>query len=152
MAPKRGNGNGSSEDPVVKALHEVVAEVHVVATELKGTNSRLDRVEGALSTRLDRVEKVLVETRQEQRAGFAALRGEMETGFTELRTGLDEVRGGIDEVRSGLDGLRGEVHEGFAELGQKIDSAADRDRHLEQSVQQLGERVAKLEARSPEPR
>ncbi len=148
MAPKRGNGNGSSEDPIVKALHEVVAEVHVVATELKGTNSRLDRVEGALSTRLDRVEKVLVETRQEMRAGFAELRG----GLDEVRGGLDEVRGGIDEVRSGLDGLRGEVHEGFAELGQKIESAADRDRHLAQSVQQLGERVARLEARQPEPR
>jgi chromosome segregation ATPase len=138
MASKRGNGDRSSEDPVVKALHEVVAEVHVVATELKGTNARLDRVEGALSTRLDRVEKVLVETRQEVRTGFAALRGEMETGFTELGSGLDD--------------LRGEVHEGFAELGQKIDSAADRDRHLEQSVQQLGERVARLEARQPEPR
>jgi uncharacterized protein (DUF3084 family) len=123
MAAKRGNGNGGSSDPVVKALHEVVAEVHVVASELRGTNARLDQV----TTRLDRVEQVLVETRQEQRAGFAELRG-------------------------GLEDLRGEVHEGFAKLGQKIDSAADRDRHLEQSVQQLGERVAKLEARSADPR
>ncbi len=134
MAPKRGNGSGSSSDPILEALHQVVAEghvvatgVHVVATELRGTNSRLERVEDALTSRLDRVEKVLIETRQEQRAGFAELRG-------------------------GLDDLRGEVHEGFAELGQKIDSAATRDRHLEHSVRQLGERVAKLEARSPEPR
>ena len=96
---------------MVKALHEVVAEVQIVATELRGTNARLEQV----TSRLDRVEQVLIETRQEQRAGFAE--------------------------------LRGEVHEGFAELGQKIDSAADRDRHLEQSVQELGERVAALEAR-----
>jgi hypothetical protein len=48
--------------------------------------------------------------------------------------------------------VEGEVHEGFAELGEKIESAADRDRHLEDSVRDLGERVARLERRNPESR
>jgi chromosome segregation ATPase len=165
MAQERGNGDGHDSDLVLKALHEVVAEVHGVATELRGTNSRLDRVESVLTTRLERVEGVLLETRQEQRETNARL-GKVEAGVAELRVGLDGVSRGLDGVREDLDGvredlegvrggladLRGEVHEGFADLGQKIESAADRDRHLEQSVQQLGERVARLEARSPEPR
>jgi ABC-type transporter Mla subunit MlaD len=65
---------------------------------------------------------------------------------------LGEVVDRLGRVETGLADLRGEVHEGFAELGDKIESAADRDRHLETSVQQLGERVARLEARSGEPR
>lgn len=54
----------------------------------------------------------------------------------------------LGEVVDRLARLEGEVHEGFADLGQKIESAAERDRHLEESVQQLGERVARLEAQA----
>jgi BMFP domain-containing protein YqiC len=83
---------------------------------------------------LDRVEGVLLETRQDVRETNAKL-GKLET-----------------EVRAGFADLRAEIHEGFADVGQKLDSAADRDRHLEDRVQQLGDRVARLEARNPEPR
>jgi hypothetical protein len=41
---------------------------------------------------------------------------------------LSEVVDRLGRVEGGLTDLRGKVHEGFAELGEKIDSAADRDR------------------------
>ncbi len=48
---------------------------------------------------------------------------------------LSELANGLSELANGLADLRGEVHEGFAELGQKIESAAERASHLEKSVQ-----------------
>jgi ABC-type transporter Mla subunit MlaD len=65
---------------------------------------------------------------------------------------LGEVVERLDRVETGLADLRGEVHEGFAGLGQKFESAAARDRRLEDGLQQLGERVARLEGRDPESR
>ncbi len=120
MAQQRGNGGGNGQDPMLKALHDVVAEVRGMALELRGLRTDTN-------ARFERVETVLLETRHDLRD----LRAEVHTGFADLRS---------------------EVNEGFAELGQKIDSAADRDRHLEDRVQQLGDRVARLEARNPESR
>lgn len=69
----------------------------------------------------------------------------LETG----QRGIEQVLRGHGEqlkaLHQGLSDLRGDVHEGFAELGSKIVSAVERDRRLE-------ERVAKLEAPTPEPR
>ena len=98
MASKRRNGGGNGQDPTVKALHAVVAEVRGVATELRGlredTNSRFREADA----RMERVEGVLLDTRHELRE-------------TNVRLG---------KVEAGLEDLRSEIHEGFAEVAQKI--------------------------------
>jgi hypothetical protein len=58
----------------------------------------------------------------------------------------------LGDLASGLIDFRAEVHEGVTGLVQKIESAAARDRRLEDGLHQLGERIARLEGRNPEPR
>jgi ABC-type transporter Mla subunit MlaD len=126
MAEENGNGRGNGKDPVVEAIHELTGEVRTVNTRLESVEQVLrghGRQLGEVVERLDRVEGV---------AG--------------------EVVERLDRVETGLADLRGEVHEGFAGLGQKLDSATARDRRLEDGLQQLGERVARLEGRDPESR
>ena len=88
-----------------------------------------------------------------------AIHQSVETSRAELRAELQGVRGEVRQtnvrlakLEAGFADLRGELHEGFADLGSKIDSSAARDRHLEEHVRELGERVAKLEARTSETR
>ena len=124
MAKKSGNGNGhaNGKDPVVTAIHELTAEVVGMRGELIVTNTRLESVEQVLRGHGRQLEA--------------------------LHAGQAETNACLAKVEDGLADLRAEVHEGFAELGSKIVSAAERDRHLEEDVRELGERVARLEARS----
>lgn len=104
----------------------VVAAIHELTGEVRTINTRLESVEQVLRGH----------TRQ----------------LGEVVDRLGRVEGRLEHVETGLADLRGEVHEGFASLGAKIESAATRDRRLEDGLQQLGERVARLEGRNPEPR
>ncbi len=89
--------------------------------------------------------------------GLALLQVTTAEGFAKSNARLERLeevsldnRRGLREVREELANVRGEVHEGFADLGQKIVSAAERDSRLEGYVRALAERVARLEsARTP---
>ena len=92
----------------------------------------------------------------------AEVRG-MREELTGLRTDTNARFGSLEQVlrghgrqlealHEGLADLRGELHEGFIDLGSKIVSAVERDRRLESDVRGLGERVARIEARLPETR
>ncbi len=118
MAGKRGNGGSNGNDPILTALHEVVAE-------LRGTNVRLERVEG-----------VLLETRQEQRETNFRL-GKVEERLETTNARLGQVEERIETTNARL----GRVEERLENIR---DLAGGQYRLLE-------ERVAKLEARLPLP-
>ncbi len=133
MGGDEGIGRGNGKDPVVAAIHELTAEVH-----------KLQHGQGETNSHLEAVEQVL--------RGHTRQLGEVVDRLGRVEGRLERVEEHLGHLDSGLAGLRAEVHEGFAELGEKIESAASRDRRLEDGLQQLGERVARLEGRNPEPR
>ncbi len=83
-----------------------VAVLHEVVAELRGLRADTNSRFESMDTRFESIEQVL--------------RGQARQ---------------LGEVVAGVADLRAEVHEGFAELGEKIESAAARDRHLEEKIQ-----------------
>ena len=150
MAKKSGNGNGhgNGKDPVVTAIHELTAELRTTRAEWRAElhGLRLETAEGFAKSnaRFESIEQVL--------RGHGRQLEALHAGQAEIRDEARQTNARLAKVEDGLAGLRAEVHEGFAELGQKITSAAERDRHLEGDLRTLGERVARLEARVPETR
>ena len=111
MAKRNGNGHGKDETlETLKAILDVQREM---VTRL-----------GSMDSRLGRVETVLLETRQETRAGFADVRAELHT-----------LNGRMEHVKTAL-----------------LDARTDMRTLAGQRVQSIGERVARLEARTPETR
>jgi hypothetical protein len=100
------SGQENGQNATVAVLHEVVAELRGLRAD---TNTRFESVEQVLRAHSRQLEEVVGR--------------------------LGSMDGRLGRVENGLADLRAEVHEGFAELGAKIESAADRDRHLEEKIQ-----------------
>ncbi len=121
------SGQENGQNATVAVLHEVVAELRGLRAD---TNTRFESVEQVLRGHSRQLEEVVGRLgRMDERLGS------MDGRLGRVEGHLERMEVRLGRVENGLADLRAEVHEGFAELGAKIDSAADRDRHLEEKIQ-----------------